>query len=72
MNIGIPKEIRPYEFRVGMSPAGVEMLVQNGHQVYVEHDAGIGAGFRDLEYENQRGAYFLFVRMKSLGAQIFC
>lgn len=51
MNIGIPKEIRPFEFRVGMSPAGVEMLVQDGHQVYVEHDAGIGAGFSDLEYE---------------------
>jgi alanine dehydrogenase len=51
MNIGIPKEIRPFEFRVGMSPAGVEMLIQNGHQVYVEHDAGIGAGFSDLEYE---------------------
>ena len=52
MNIGIPKEIRPFEFRVGMSPAGVEMLTQNGHQVYVVHDAGIGAGFSDLEYEN--------------------
>ena len=51
MNIGIPKEIRPFEFRVGMSPAGVEMLTQNGHQVYVQHDAGIGAGFSDQEYE---------------------
>lgn len=51
MNIGVPKEIRPFEFRVGMSPAGVEMLVQNGHQVYVGHDAGIGAGFSDLDYE---------------------
>jgi len=35
-----------------MSPAGVEMLTQNGHQVYVEHDAGIGAGFSDQEYES--------------------
>lgn len=52
MNIGIPKEIRPFEFRVGLSPAGVEMLTQNGHQVYVEHDAGIGAGFVDAEYES--------------------
>jgi len=52
MNIGIPKEIRPFEFRVGLSPAGVEMLTQNGHQVYVEHDAGIGAGFSDSEYES--------------------
>jgi alanine dehydrogenase len=52
MNIGIPKEIRPFEYRVGLSPAGVEMLTQNGHQVYVEHDAGIGAGFSDLEFES--------------------
>lgn len=52
MNIGIPKEIRPFEFRVGLSPAGVEMLIQNGHQVYVEHEAGMGAGFSDMEYES--------------------
>lgn len=51
MNIGIPKETRPFEFRVGLSPAGVEILIQNGHQVYVEHEAGVGAGFSDQEYE---------------------
>jgi len=51
MYIGIPKERRPFEYRVGLSPAGVEMLTQNGHQVYVEHEAGVGAGFKDLEYE---------------------
>ena len=51
MYIGIPRERRPFEFRVGLSPAGVEMLTQSGHQVYVEHEAGIGAGFSDLEYE---------------------
>ncbi len=51
MIIGIPKEKRPFEFRVGMSPAGVEMLTQRGHTVYVEHEAGVGAGFSDLEYE---------------------
>ncbi len=52
MNIGIPKERRPFEFRVGLSPAGVEMLVQDGHTVYVEHTAGAGAGFSDYEYQN--------------------
>lgn len=52
MNIGIPKETRPFEYRVGLSPAGVEILTQHGHQVYVEHDAGVGAGFRDLDYES--------------------
>lgn len=51
MYIGIPRERRPFEFRVGLSPAGVEMLTQSGHQVYVEHEAGTGAGFSDLEYE---------------------
>lgn len=51
MYIGIPKEIRPFEYRVGLSPAGVEILSQNGHQVFVEHDAGVGAGFSDQEYE---------------------
>lgn len=51
MNIGIPKERRPFELRVGLSPAGVEILTQQGHQVYVEHEAGVGAGFADREFE---------------------
>ena len=51
MYIGIPKETRPFEFRVGLSPAGVEMLTQKGHKVFVEHEAGLGAGFSDAEYE---------------------
>ena len=55
MNIGIPREIRPNEFRVGLPPAGVEILKQSGHAVFVEHDAGVGAGFPDPEYE-QAGA----------------
>ncbi len=52
MNIGIPKERRPFEYRVGMTPAGVQMLTQMGHKLYVERDAGLGAGFSDLEYES--------------------
>ncbi len=51
MNIGIPKEIRPFEYRVGLSPAGVEILVNAGHTVYIEHEAGAGAKFFDQEYE---------------------
>jgi len=51
MNIGIPKERRPFEYRVGLSPAGVEILCRNGHGVFVEHEAGVGAGFPDEEYE---------------------
>ncbi len=55
MNIGIPKEVRPFEFRVGMTPAGVQLLCQQGHTIYVEHEAGLGAGFSDLDFE-QSGA----------------
>jgi alanine dehydrogenase len=51
MNIGVPKERRPFEYRVGVSPAGVEMLTDQGHSVFVEHEAGVGAGFSDQEYE---------------------
>ncbi|MFZ5820847.1 MAG: alanine dehydrogenase [Chloroflexota bacterium] len=51
MNIGIPKERRPFEFRVGLSPAGVEILKLHGHTIFVEHEAGVGAGFHDQEYE---------------------
>jgi alanine dehydrogenase len=51
MNIGIPKERRAYEYRVGMTPIGVQMLTQKKHNCYVEHEAGLGAGFSDQEYE---------------------
>ncbi len=59
MNIGIPKERRPFEYRVGLSPAGVEALTQSKHKVFVEHDAGVGAGFPDNEYE-QAGARIVY------------
>ncbi|GAB4542986.1 MAG: alanine dehydrogenase [Anaerolineales bacterium] len=51
MYIGIPKESRPFEYRVGFSPAGVEILTQHGHQVFIEHEAGLVAGFSDQDYE---------------------
>lgn len=50
MHIGVPKEIKPQEYRVGLSPAGVSELVKAGHRVSVETAAGIGAGFSDAEY----------------------
>lgn len=59
MNIGIPKERRPFEFRVGLSPAGVEILCHRGHRVFVEQEAGVGAGFSDHEYE-QAGAQVVY------------
>ena len=51
MEIGIPKEIKVREYRVGQSPAGVAALVGAGHQVKVERGAGVGAGFEDRAYE---------------------
>ena len=51
MKIGIPKEIKNNENRVGMTPAGVAELVGRGHVVYVQRTAGEGSGFADAEYE---------------------
>ena len=50
MKIGIPKEIKNNENRVGMTPAGVAELVRHGHEVYVQHTAGEGSGFADEKY----------------------
>ncbi len=50
MKIGIPKEIKNNENRVGATPAGVKELVGHGHTLYVQHTAGEGSGFSDEEY----------------------
>ena len=50
MIIGVPKEIKPDEYRVGMVPAGVGQLVLAGHTVLIEKSAGIGSGFPDTTY----------------------
>ena len=50
MKIGIPKEIKNNENRVGMTPAGVSELVKHGHEVFVQHTAGEGSGFSDDDY----------------------
>src|SRR3989304_7219500 len=59
MNIGIPKERRPFEYRVGLSPAGVQMLTEYHHSCLVEHNAGLGAGFSDQNYM-QAGASIVY------------
>ena len=51
MRIGIPKEIKQGESRVGMTPAGVAELIKHGHHVFVQHTAGEGSGFSDEAYE---------------------
>lgn len=50
MKVGIPKEIKNNENRVGMTPSGVAELVRRGHQVCVQHTAGEGSGFSDEAY----------------------
>lgn len=50
MRIGIPKEIKPQEFRVAATPAVVEQLTGGGHEVFVETGAGAGIGLADSEY----------------------
>jgi alanine dehydrogenase len=50
MIIGVPKEIKNHEYRVGMVPASVRELINHGHQVFVESNAGSGIGFSDEDY----------------------
>lgn len=51
MKVGIPREIKNHEYRVGMVPAGVHALSQAGHQVFVEVGAGLGSGILDEDFE---------------------
>jgi alanine dehydrogenase len=51
MNVGVPKEIKPDEYRVALTPAGALELTRDGHSVVVEQGAGEGSAFRDSDYE---------------------
>jgi alanine dehydrogenase len=66
MNIGIPKERRPFEYRVGLPPAGVDMFTKHKNTVYVETGAGKGAGFSDEDYE-AAGATIVYSREEAFG-----
>jgi alanine dehydrogenase len=59
MDIGIPRQKRPYDYRVGMTPMGVEVLTQLGHRCYVESGAGKGSGFEDEQYR-RTGAQIVY------------
>ncbi len=50
MIIGVPKEIKIHEYRIGMTPASVRELTARGHTVLVETDAGKAIGFTDTQY----------------------
>ncbi len=65
MLIGVPKEIKNHEYRVGLTPAGAAALVRDGHAVLVQTQAGAGVGFSDEAYEDA-GA-----RIAATAAEIF-
>ncbi len=50
MKVGIPREIKNHEYRVAITPAGVFELVRHGHEVFIEHEAGVGSSISDDEY----------------------
>ena len=55
MKVGLPKEIKDNEYRVGLTPAGVQALAHAGHEVYVQKTAGEGSGFTDEQYVKAGG-----------------
>jgi alanine dehydrogenase len=59
MDIGIPRQRRPFDYRVGLTPMGVEILTGLGHRVYVEGSAGQGSGFDDERYR-RAGAQIVY------------
>ena len=50
MKIGCPTEIKPQEFRVGLTPNAAQEAIAHGHEVIVQAGAGVGAGFEDADY----------------------
>lgn len=69
MKIGVPKEIKNNENRVGLPPNSISTLVDNGHDVYVETDAGIGSQFTDDDYKNA-GATIVDSAAKAWGCEL--
>jgi alanine dehydrogenase len=50
MIIGVPREVKPDEYRMAMLPVGAQLLIQDGHSVLIEKDAGLGSGFSNHDY----------------------
>lgn len=66
MDIGVPRERRADEYRVGLTPAGVQLLAADGHHCYVEKGAGLGAGFSDDDY-SKAGAKIVYSGEEAYG-----
>ena len=58
MKIGVPKEIKPQEHRIGLTPESVKTLVSEGHEVIVENNGGFEAGFDCFKACYEAGVYF--------------
>ncbi len=69
MRIGVPKEIKDQEGRVGITPAGVHELVDAGHAVLIERSAGEGSGIPDRDYV-RRGARIVRFAAEAWGAEM--
>lgn len=69
LNIGIPKEIAFQENRIALTPDAVSVLISNGHEVVIEHNAGEAAHFRDKDY-SEAGARIVYDRAEVLKAPI--
>jgi alanine dehydrogenase len=50
VKVAVPREVKNNEFRVAMTPSGVHELVRNGHEVYIETDAGVGSSITNEDY----------------------
>ena len=55
MVIGVPKEIKSSEYRVGLTPSSVSEIIKQSNTVYIEKDAGTGSGFSDENYRASKG-----------------
>lgn len=66
INVGVPRERRPDEYRVGLTPAGVELLVAEGNRCLVERGAGLGAGFSDEDFA-RAGAQIVYSGEEAYG-----
>ena len=58
MRIGVPKEIKPQENRIGLTPESVKVLTSNGHEVLIENNGGYEAGFDNEQYKKSGAKIF--------------
>src|SRR4030095_11464170 len=69
LHIGIPKEVAFFENRIALTPEAVGVIVSNGHNVTIEHNAGEAAHFRDKDY-SEAGAKIVYERAEVYKAPI--